>query len=302
MSTLTDRFAAGILRSAAIAMLFAGISMLVAGVPLSSVLAGSAMTREISGILLQISGVFVIAGAASLYLSSPRAVRLPNEHMATSDAERPEVAGWLIALAVALVALPAFLALRLRPFLAEWRRVVDVLARFDLWEGANANMSGVVLVPLAAALTPPLFELAAMVAFVVASVALLALLFGRSERFPRLYLVSVLLLSALVIASVRGASAARLAAAAVQPLIEGSNALAGEAAQVTDVLGRYTRAVSLAAPALVWTLCGYLIWVPAMVWSRRARATFATSVGGRVSTPATAADIESITTPPRFPG
>lgn len=36
--------------------------------------------------------------------------------------------GWLIALAIALVGLPVWLVLRLLPFLAEWRRVDDVLA------------------------------------------------------------------------------------------------------------------------------------------------------------------------------
>ena len=103
----------------------------------------------------------------------------------------------MIALAIVLVALPVWLLFRLQPFLTEWSRVVDVLAASDLWQGANANMSGIVLVPLAGALTPPLFELAALFAFVVASAVLLPLLLSRSRRFPRIYLVCGVLLSAL---------------------------------------------------------------------------------------------------------
>lgn len=302
MEKLTDRLTAWAIRMVATAMLLAGVSALVAGVPLFNALAGSPVPRTIAGILLQISGVFVVAGGTAIYLSRPRGFSLPNERTATSDAERPDVGGWLIALAVVLVALPAWLVLQLRPFLAEWGRVADFLATSRIWEGANTNGSGLVLVPLAGALTPPLFELSALLAFVVASATLLMLLLSRSRRFPRLYLVCVVLLSALVIASVRSTYGAMLAAEAVQQLIKTSSATAAESAQLMEGLGRYTSIVRSTAPLLVWTLCGYLIWVPALIFSRRARTTFANSVGGRILTPSRAADLEAITSPPRFPG
>jgi len=280
MDTLTDRLTMWAFRSVATAMLFAGVSALVAGVPLLGMLPESPVARSIAGILFQLSGVFVVSGATAIYLARPRAQWLPNERAATPDAGRPGVGGWLIALAIVLAALPVWLMLRLQPFLAEWRRVVDFLAASDIWQGANANMSGVVLVPLAGALTPPLFELFALVAFVVASAVLLPLLFSRSWRFPRIYLVCGVLLSALVLASVRGAAATALAGEAVRQLIEGSSATAAEATQLTDGLVRYTSIVGSTAPALAWTLCGYLCWVPAIIFSRRARTTFAKSVDG----------------------
>ena len=161
MEQLTDRVTGWVLRSVATALLFAGVSVLVAGVPLLGMLTGSAVARTIAGLFLQLSGVFVVAGATARYLSRPRGPLLPNERTATADADRPEVGGWLIALAIVLVALPVWLVLRLQPFLAEWVRVVDYLATSGIWEGANANGSGLVLLPLAGPLAPPLLDLAA---------------------------------------------------------------------------------------------------------------------------------------------
>jgi hypothetical protein len=302
MDKLTDRLTMWALRSVATAILLAGVSVLVAGVPLFGMLPEFPVARAIAAVLFQISGMFVLSGATAMYLSRPRARWLPNERATTSDAERPGVGGWLIALAIVLVALPVWLLLRLQPFLTEWSRVVDVLSASDLWQGANANMSGIVLVPLAGALTPPLFELAALFAFVVASAVLLPLLLSRSRRFPRIYLACGVLLSGLVIASVRGADSAMRAGEAVEQLIEGSNARVEEAAQLREGLARYTSTVGSTAPVLAWTLCGYLCFVPAMIFSRRVRTTFANSADGREPTSARAIDIETITSPPRFPG
>jgi len=299
MEQLTERLTAWVLRLVAAAMLLAGGSVIVAGLASSGLVTGSPAAGTIAGILFQLGVVFVVAGAAAIYLSRPHGLLLPNERAATHDTERPAVGGWLIALTIILVALPVWLVFRLLPFLAEWRRVVDFLATSDMWEGANSNMSGLVLLPLAGALTPPLFELAAMVAFVVASAFLLLLLLSRSQRFPRIYLVCAVLLSALVMASSRGAYAALMAAQAVQRLIEeGSSPTAQESAQLSEGLTRYTSIVSSTASVLVWTLCGYLVWVPAMIFSRRVRTTFANSAGGRASTSGGSTDIEAITSPP----
>ena len=302
MDRLTDRLTLWALRSVATMMLLGGVSALVAGAPLYGMLPESPVARAIAGILFQLSGVFVVCGAAAMYLSRAGAPWLPNERATTTDADRPDIGGLLIALAIVLVALPVWLLLRLQPFLAEWSRVIDFLAASDIWQGANANMSGIVLVPLAGALTPPLFELAALFAFVVASVVLLALLLSRSRRFPRIYLVCGVLLSALVIASVRGADAAMLAGDAVRQLIEGSSASAEESAQLRDGLARYISIVGSTAPVLAWALGGYLGWVPAMIFSRRVRATFAISVDSGISMSRRPIGVEAITRPPRFPG
>jgi len=298
MEKLSDRLIAWLLRAVAAVMLLAGVSVLVAGGAASGMPTGSPAVRTIAGIVLQLGLVFVVAGAAAIYLSRPRGLLLPNERATTSEAGRPAIGGWLMALAVALVALPVWLVLRLLPFLAEWPRVIEFLASSGLREGAKSSAGGFILVPLAGALTPPLFELAAVLAFVVVSAAFLLLLLSRSQRFPRLYLVSVVLLSALVIASVRGADAAQLAGEAVHRLMEGSSGNVEESAQVREGLTRYTGIVGTTATVLVWTLCGYLVWVPGLIFSRRAQETFANSAGDRVSTSGRPTDIETITRPP----
>ena len=154
--------------------------------------------------------------------------------------------------------------------------------------------------PIAAALTPPFFELATLIGFVISSLTLLPLLLSRSPRFPRVYVVCVLMLSALVFASVRGASAAALASDALRQLIDTTSANAQEAASLRQALQRYS-IVFTTAPVLLWTLSAYASWVPGLLMSARVRTTFAERVSPTVSTPAKAADIAAITSPPRFP-
>jgi hypothetical protein len=307
MDALSDRLAAWILRSAAKAMLAAGVSqlaaaasLLVAGGPLLSTLASAApasAVRAIATVVVEAAAVFIVAGVAAMYLSRPRPPLLPNERTPLTAA-RPHVGGWLIALAFVLAALPVWLVVRLAPFLAEWRRVGTLLTNADLWRGANASMSGLVLMPIAAALTPPFVELATLAAFVVASVLLIALLLLRSRRFPRLYLVCAVLLSALAAASTLGAAAAHTAAQAIEPLIAQTRGRPQEYAQVRGAFDRYTALVASTAPPLAWTLLGYLIWVPPILVSRRARSTF----GPDVVTPSPSGppDLEAVTAPSRF--
>ena len=154
--------------------------------------------------------------------------------------------------------------------------------------------------PIAAALTPPFFELAALIGFVVSSLTLLPLLLSRSPRFPRIYVVCMILLSALVFASMRGASAAALASDALRQLIDTTSANAQEAAGLRQALERYG-IVFTTAPALLWTLFVYVLWVPALLSSARAQTTFAEREVPAVSTPVRAVDIASITSAPRFP-
>jgi hypothetical protein len=300
MQSYFDRFVAWALRTVARAMMFAGVSLLVAFVPVIGMASELPLASTIARFLLELSAFFIMAGATVTYLSRRRGLPFPNERVGP-DRERPEVGGWLIALAIVLVALPVYLTIRLQPFLAEWRTVGNFLGTLDIWGGGTRNGSGLVLLPLAAALTPPFIELAAMIGFVLASAILLALLLLRSESFPRLYLASVIFLAALVVASVRGARAATIAAQAVQQLVDDSSATPEESAQLTEGVARYSTAVSSTAPVLVWTLLGYAIWIVPLMASERARVTFATRPR-RVATSDGALDLEAITSPPRFPG
>ena len=300
MSTLAERLIGWFLRAIAKAMLFGGFAMLTAAIPLLTMLSAD-VTRAIAGVLLQVAAVFFVGGVAATYLSHSRAALLPNERVTTAEDQRPAVGGWLMALGVALVAAPVWLLVTMRPFLAEWRRVIELASAPGLWDNANANMSGVVLMPIAAALTPPFFELATLIGFVASSLILLPLMLSRSPQFPRVYVVCAVLLTAMVLASMRGASAAALASDALRQLIDTTSANAQEAASLRQVLERYS-IVFATAPALLWTLFAYVLWVPAVPASTRVRATFAQRVAPAVSTPAQVSDVASITSPPRFPG
>ena len=300
MRTVAERIIGWFLRAIAKAMLFGAVAMLLAGIPAFGMLS-SDVPRAIAGILLQIAAVFLLGGVAATYLSRAHRALLPNEQATTAANQRPAVGGWLMALGLTLVAAPVWLLLRLQPFLAEWRRVIELASAPGLWDNANANMSGVVLMPIAAALTPPFFELATLIGFVVTSLMLLPLLLSRSPQFPRLYVVCVVLLTAMVFASMRGAAAATLASDALRQLIDTTSANAQEAAGLRQALERYG-IVFTTAPALLWTLFAYVIWVPALFSSARVRTTFAERVAPAISTPAQASDVASITSPPRFPG
>ena len=281
-------------------MLFGGVAMLLAAIPAFGLLS-SDVPRAIAGVLLQVAAVFLVGGVGATYLTHSRAAFLPNERVTTGANQRPPLGGWLLALGLTLVAAPIWLLLRMQPFLAEWRRVIELASAPELWDNANANMSGVILMPIAAALTPPFFELATIVGFVVSSLMLLPLLLSRSPRFPRVFVVCVILLSAMVLASMRGAAAAAMASDALRQLIDTTSANAQEAASLRQALERYD-IVFTTAPALLWTLFAYLLWVPAFFSSSRVQATFAGRQAPAVPTPAQPSDVASITSPPRFPG
>jgi hypothetical protein len=119
MIRLFERLVAWALRSASTVMVFAGASVLAAGVPLFGMLTGAAIARTMGVLLFQVSLVFIVAGAGGIYLCRRRQPLLPNEREATSDKPRPAIGGWLLLLPLVLVALPVGLVLRLQPFLAE---------------------------------------------------------------------------------------------------------------------------------------------------------------------------------------
>lgn len=295
VETTGDRLVLWGLRTAASVMVFGGGAVLVAGVPAYGLLAGSAAASAILLIVLEAGVALIVGGAAAGSLTRlNRRPCLPNER-ASRLAERPALGGWLWLLAAALVIVPAGLVVATRRFQTEWGRVADLLAMPGLWDGANANMSGVILVPLAGLLTPPLLELLALVSFVAASLVLLPLLMARSPRFPRHYLVCLLLLTSWVVAAGRGAAAAHLAVDAIVPLVDGSNGSPEELATVRDIIGRYTAVVNGTMPALVWTWCGYAAWMPGLLLSRRARTTFAPEPPRD-----RANDIDALTAPPRL--
>jgi len=255
MDALSDRIVGWLVRLVSTALVLAGVALFVAGIPLLR--AGSDAFRDILIIALQIGGAWVLLGLAAIYVS-----RRP-------PAAETHPGGWMIPLVITLLAAPAWLVIRLQPFLGEWRAVATLLSSSDLWQGANANMSGVLLVPVAAGLTPPTLELVALAGTV--AVSMLMLIVIRSRRFANLYVASVLVLAALVAGSLRGASAAAMTADALLPWIEESKPRPEEYAQIRGVLDRYRAAVTPTATTLGIGWLAYAIWIPPVVLSARRR-------------------------------
>ncbi len=112
-------------------------------------------------------------------------------------------------------------------------------------------MSGVVLIPLAGALTPPFLQLLALAGFVAASATLLPLLVARSPRFPRIYIVCLVLLSAVLLASVRATGGVMLAGDALRQEIAVPSVNARpKMPTLQNGLDRYRNAMRTAAPPL----------------------------------------------------
>ena len=298
---MSERLIAWLVRAAAGAMLFAGVAIFVAAVPAYGFVTDAPLLGAIGAILLQVGGALVVAGGLAKLLLRQRG-HLPNERVIVTDDQRPPVGGWLTMLVFTLTAAPVWLVIRLLPFLAEWRQVIDLLAAEGMWDSANANGSGLILIPLAGALTPPFIELVTMAAFIASSAVIVPLVLSRSPRLPRFYLVCGVLLSALAFASLRGASAAALAGDDLRQFVITTSVSKEEAATITGTLDRYTTAVVTTAPPLVWTLFVYLCWLPPLLRSPRAVQTFARRPEPAAPVVATPMTVEAITSPPRFPG
>lgn len=299
MDTVLERVITWSLRSVAGAMLFAGVAIFIAAVPVYGFVTDAPLLQA-GAILLQIGGALLAAGFVARMLLRQRG-HLPNERVVVTDNERPRVGGWLTALVFTLIAAPVWLVVRLLPFLSEWRQAIDRLAAEGMWDSANANGSGLILMPLAGAVTPPFIELVTMGAFIASSAVIVSLVLSRSPRLPRIYLVCAVLLSALAFASLRGATGAAAAGDELRQFVVRTSVSAEESATITGVLDRYTAAVVTTAPPLVWTLLVYLCWLPPLLRSPRTERTFAQRPQPPSPAVATPMTVEAITSPPRFP-
>lgn len=295
---MTDRLAEWVLRFFAKLILIIGISLLVPSVLASGMSSDFPPVKAIFGYFLELGVAFVVAGGLALYLSRQRGFLLPNEREVVLDEERPEFGGWLIALAIFLAAWPALIIIGLQSLRSEWDRVIILLVSSGFFEGLDDPLSGIVAIPVALALTPAMIEFAAMVAFIGTSAMLLPLLLLRSPLFPRLYVVCVSLLVGFVVASFRAADGMIFVVDAIEDLMRNSNARPEDIAQAREVIGQHAAVVSSTARTLFWSLCGYLIWLPALSFSRQVSTTYARRVNDH-SIAADASNIESITRPPR---
>jgi hypothetical protein len=255
MDGLGERIVSWALRTASTALVFAGVAFFLAGIPVFSATSGA--MRDILVVVLQIGGAWALLGLAAVFTTRRRSLaRAPGGLVA-------------VAFILTVIAIPIWLLWRLQPFLSEWRVLADLASSSNFFETANANMSGVVLVPLAAALAPPFIELAALAVAVATSCAAIGLTAGRSPRFGHLYIAAVLLLTALVLGSMRGARVGRMTVDALQPFIEEPKRRPQEYQQIREIVDRYTAAVTPTASTLAWAWVGYAAWIPIVVLAGR---------------------------------
>ena len=256
-----------LIRFSATLLALAGLAALAASMAALVWLDEDSASRPLVTIVVQTALVCLVGGVAAIYVSRTRRV-FPGD-----DAAPPTVGILESIVAAGLVALPVWMVRQLQPFLAGWREVAELGAGSRMWADASSTAGGLVLVPVAIVLTPPFVELLTMAAFVLTSVALLICLVLRRPALPRWYTAWIVILSALVFASARGATAASEAALVVKRALDRSDRHADEATQIRSFVERYAGDVNTAAAVLAWTLVGYASLL-ALAWisnTRRAR-------------------------------
>jgi len=299
---MIDRTALLVLWLLATLMLVAGLSMLLSGAPVFAMATEFPTVQSFFGYFLEFGLAFALAGGLALYLTRPHGLLLPNEREEVREDERPQLNGWLIGLAIFLVASPIFLVIELQPLRSEWERVIALLVMSGMFENMTDPQSGIIVIPVLLALTPAAIEYAGMMTFIGVSAVLLPPFLLRSPLFPRLFLVGIVMLAGFAVASIRAADATIFTSNANLEFLQNSDASPEEEAQAGEIageiIGQHVEIVTSTARALSWIFVGYIIWLPMLSISRQARKTFATRWLAR-SSAAGAPDIESITRPPR---
>ena len=212
---------------------------------------------------LAMAGTFLATGALVF------AARPPSATAAGGGGGRPgrNAAGLL---ALSLVALPALSFARARELTALWREILVLLERVGFWnafEGGGMN-SGLVLLPVLAALVVPALEAAAAFFLIAVPPGLLALLATRSPLLPRTFAMLAACQAGLVLASLIGADAFSRLATDVIALMS-----ADRDAGLMDAIETLRRAeVALASTArgFVAPAVGYVLWVPVLLLRRQA--------------------------------
>ncbi len=253
-----------------------GMSLLVPG--LASLAYAQKDPRIAAGVAvaLRFAVVFVAAGLVAGHLTRSSRAILPNEREARG--ERASFGGWLFVLAATLLALPVAMFLELAPLRALWHEMVGFLRAHEVLEQAMSTpeMSALILMPVVAALAIPLVQLATAAAFAAGSALCLLLLLTRSFRFPRAYLICLVMQAGLVVTTLHGCELAEQVSAWALGTIRASGEAmyTPEAVKIIGSLRHFDAVIHTTGDALLWTLGGYLLWVPLLLTSPRVRETF----------------------------
>jgi methionine-rich copper-binding protein CopC len=181
---------------------------------------------------------------------------------------------WIWLLGLMLIALPALAWASLADFVALWREILVLLDDVGFWDAfaRGGQNSGLVMLPIMAALFVPSLEAIAAFFLIGAPLVLLALLPTRSRQFPRLFTMLVVCQAGLVLASGIGADAfAKLAAELTAAIGTPEDVEVGRAA---EQLSHASGVLTAAASAFVAPMLGHLVWLPVLLVSPRAAAFF----------------------------
>ena len=274
---IVEWFAFGLLRLAATASAASGIAILAAAGAAQAGGAGAEWVRLVVGGSLGVALALLFAGGMSLYLKRAPSTWLPDgPHSQRSAGSGFD--GWLILFPLTLIAVPALMLVRLQPLAALWRDVFALAEQLNFWQGLQRNSpdSGYILIPIFAVLTLPAINAVAAVSAGVGSALLIALLLVRSTRVPRGLLLCVILQGALTLASAVGGIVVERLAPSIEQLVGSTPDPSGvEHAQILAALERYGAVVHGASQTLAWSWAVIALWVPLLLLSVRARATFA---------------------------
>jgi hypothetical protein len=273
--SVANRIAFTLLRLAATCMTMAAAGLTVAAAAAWTIDAEAAQFVGIASI--QVATVFAFAGGTALYLVWARTTWLPDGTPAQASTGS-SLDGWLILFPLTLAGMSLLLASQLQPLAAFWRDVFALANQLNVWEEVlrGGGLSGIVLMPVFAALALPGLEVLAAAAYVLEALLLLVLLFLRSSRVPRALILCVLIQGGLVGASLRGATVVERIAPSIEQLIRETPDPGGtEQTRALDALQRYRVVTEDSSRTLAVAWLPLATWTPLLLLSGRPRTAFA---------------------------
>ena len=223
-----------------------------------------------------VGGALFVAGAAIAYLSSSRQPLLPNERVERSS--DPSAGSWLVLPALVLAASTTWMFSRLPASISLWRDIITGLDRLNVWQGMwdAPQFSGYYLAPIGLVVAAPALQALTAAVFAAAAFVVLLLMLFKSSRLPRVFLIAVLWLAALVFI---GGVATMVAARAIPVVEQEIRRLPdpdGEGARWLPQIRRYGDATQSANRTLMVTWAAWALLLPVLALSDRAERTFAT--------------------------
>jgi hypothetical protein len=136
-------------------------------------------------------------------------------------------------------------------------------------------MSGVVLAPVVAVMFVPIVESGAALSLIVGPILLLLLFFTKSRAYPRSFVLTALLEAGLVAVAFVATNAFALMAGQLLALTAGNSGNAPpEFQQALAGLRRVQAVIGPTARTLGWLVLPAVIWIPALMFSRRVEPAF----------------------------